>query len=290
MAYTAFTGKIIKHRYGAVRVTLAEAVEVGDLITRNGYLADSEDSKQAVFIACQSGIALAEIWAAMAVEIMKPATIGAQGVPTRGNHGGTVGAPLYLNGTAVGNGEGEAGESQGSGIVQLAGYVTSQDCAMLCPGQVLTTTNLSLTGTLAVAEGVTHTKTLAQVGIATFTATPVFNGGGTITAGQFFSGAPLKFTRTSKSGNAALTAAEAGIILVTADGKTMTLPAVATSAGIRYIIKQTAAHAAGTNVDGNASETIDGDTDLTCGAQFDVLDIVCDGSAWHIIGQIGTWS
>jgi len=112
----------------------------------------------------------------------------------------------------------------------------------------------------------------------------------THTAGQFITGSPQKLTVTSKNDNATLTTAEAGVILVTVDAKTMTLPAASGNAGLRYIIKQTAVHTTGVTIDGNASETIDGDTDPTSSATYDFMDIICDGSNWHVVAKQGTWS
>lgn len=95
----------------------------------------------------------------------------------------------------------------------------------------------------------------------------------------------------TKSSSAVLATTESHcVIIASTDGITLTLPAVATSIGIRYIIKVTATHSDGVVVDGNASETIDGSTSKTSGAQYNILDIICDGLAWHIIGKYGTWS
>ena len=111
----------------------------------------------------------------------------------------------------------------------------------------------------------------------------------TMTAGQFISGSPLKMTITAKTANATLTAAEAGIVTST-DGKTMTLPAASGNSGLRYIIKTIATHSDGVVVDANASETIDGATTKTSPAQYAALDIVCNGTGWHVINSIGTWT
>lgn len=64
---------------------------------------------------------------------------------------------------------------------------------------------------------------------------------------------------------------------------TLTLPAASTSAGLRYYVKKTDSSANTVTVDGNASETIDGATTKVLTAQYDKLQIICDGSAWWII-------
>lgn len=99
-----------------------------------------------------------------------------------------------------------------------------------------------------------------------------------------------KVSITTKNDDAVLTPAEAGVIVVTADDKTITLPAADGNAGLRYGIKVTASHTSGVAVTGNAAEEIDGAGTLTSGAQYSVLDIVCDGTGWHVIGKSGTWA
>ena len=63
---------------------------------------------------------------------------------------------------------------------------------------------------------------------------------------------------------------------------TVTLPAVATSAGYEYYIKNTTDYAV--TIDGNASDTIDGQSDWVIHKAC--LHICCDGSAWWIIGVV----
>jgi len=69
----------------------------------------------------------------------------------------------------------------------------------------------------------------------------------------------------------------------TAGGQiTLTLPAAASHTGRVYFMKKLGA-TANIVVDGNASETIDGNLTHTLSAQFEGISIVCDGSNWHII-------
>ncbi len=111
-----------------------------------------------------------------------------------------------------------------------------------------------------------------------------------VAADDFITGAPTKLLITDKSSTVYLSTAEAGVITVSTDNITMYLPAASNNSGLRYIIKQTASHSTGTKVDGSGSETIDGSTQLLCAAQYDMLDVICDGSNWHIIGKMGTWA
>ena len=110
-----------------------------------------------------------------------------------------------------------------------------------------------------------------------------------LSSGILMSSALPKTTQTTKATSATLKTTDAGIILA-GDGATLTLPAVADNEGIRYIIVCTATFSDGVVVDGNASETISGATTKTSTAQYDTLDIVCDGTAWYILNATGTWS
>lgn len=80
------------------------------------------------------------------------------------------------------------------------------------------------------------------------------------------------------------------IILVTAGAtdKTITLPAAATMAGVILTVKRMDAAAGNVIVDGNASETIDGATTKTLGAQYSAITIVGNGTNWSILNQLGT--
>ena len=82
-----------------------------------------------------------------------------------------------------------------------------------------------------------------------------------------------------------LSPGDSGVILVANTGAmTITLPPAAVSRGVNYkFIKTTAASAI--TLDGNASETINGaTTSALMNAQWEATEIVCDGSAWYIVG------
>ncbi len=64
---------------------------------------------------------------------------------------------------------------------------------------------------------------------------------------------------------------------------TVTLPASQGISGRTYRIKKTDSGGNAVTVDGNASETIDGATTNSLGSQYDVIEIQCDGSNWHIL-------
>lgn len=64
---------------------------------------------------------------------------------------------------------------------------------------------------------------------------------------------------------------------------TITLLAAATAGdGFRLTVKKTDSSSTAVTVDGNASETIDGATTYLLYNQYDSIDLICDGSNWHI--------
>ncbi len=63
----------------------------------------------------------------------------------------------------------------------------------------------------------------------------------------------------------------------------MTLPAVQGISGRIYRIKKTDSGGNAVTVDGSGAETIDGATTNVLSSQYDVIEIQCDGSNWHIL-------
>jgi hypothetical protein len=63
---------------------------------------------------------------------------------------------------------------------------------------------------------------------------------------------------------------------------TITLPAAASNDGRVYHIKKLGT-TANVIIDGNASETIDGETTFTLTIQYESIKLVCDGSNWSIL-------
>lgn len=80
-------------------------------------------------------------------------------------------------------------------------------------------------------------------------------------------------------------AASHHVVLVDASSAevTVTLPAVATTTGRKYYIKKIDSSSNNVVVDGQSSETIDGETTQTISLQYESLTIVNDGSEWFII-------
>ena len=71
----------------------------------------------------------------------------------------------------------------------------------------------------------------------------------------------------------------------TNDNVTINLPAASTVTNRIYQIKKIApaSKTATCTVDGNAAETIDGATTQVIKRRYDSIDIVSDGSNWHIL-------
>jgi len=133
MPYSDWDGKVILHSWGRFRIDLAAACQAGDLLAMDGALADA-DSIAAHCVACEDGASGDTIWAALAVEVRKPPTIGSGGTVTQGNHGGAADDVLYLGGTA-GETVGKLSTATTAVVKQACGLVLSQDRVMICPGR-----------------------------------------------------------------------------------------------------------------------------------------------------------
>lgn len=84
--------------------------------------------------------------------------------------------------------------------------------------------------------------------------------------------------------DATLTASQTVILCDASTGAiTVTLPAASANGGRRYFIKKIDSSAAAVTIDGNASETIDGDLTVVVRLRYRTVLIVCDGSNWHIL-------
>lgn len=143
------------------------------------------------------------------------------------------------------------------------GYVTSNGAYNL----VLSTNEGTDSGTITIADAANGDITIAPNG----------TGQTILTAASF--------TNTAVASAHTMTIAEIGFVTCTsASGAySITLPAVATSAGAWYIFKKTDANANAITLDGNAAETIDGAATVAdIDAQYDEIGCYCDGTAWHI--------
>lgn len=91
---------------------------------------------------------------------------------------------------------------------------------------------------------------------------------------------------SSKSANyTVLSTDRGGIILVDASSGAVTitlLPVADAASGFSLTVIKTDSSSNAVTVDGNLSETINGQTTLTLGAQYDVAETLTDGTAWYL--------
>jgi hypothetical protein len=90
-------------------------------------------------------------------------------------------------------------------------------------------------------------------------------------------------TQTSATYTADATQDEVILCDATAQAITITLPAAATAgAGRRYVVKRINTNSYNCTVDGNGTETIDGDLTQVLTAPWSALPVVTDGSNWFV--------
>jgi len=101
-----------------------------------------------------------------------------------------------------------------------------------------------------------------------------------------------KETITEKSASAYLLAAEAGIIKAMVDDIYLYLPTYVGNTGLNFLIKVMASHSAGVAVcaDTITGGTLDGAAKKTSAAQYNALEVVCDGTQWLSTNMKGTWN
>ncbi len=257
MSYTDKSGKIITEVYGPFKVYAYEAVKDGDLVyfdtTNEGVIpADQSDNEAAHAVCVNGGAAGDTVTCAMGVVFRSPATC-TSGVWSDNAlaAAGDVGSPLYLGES------GAASTSQGATNGQQVGRILDIYTARLVPGEFLTDTNVSLSGTLTVA-GVTslnsvngqgasftngsYTGALSVIGALTGTTASFTNGSYTgaldvhgaltgmtssLTSGSFtgdldvhgaLTGMSASFTNGSFTGTMAITGATTATGAITANG------------------------------------------------------------------------
>ena len=79
------------------------------------------------------------------------------------------------------------------------------------------------------------------------------------------------------------------ILMTTAStDRTVTLPTAADNTGRMITIKKVDSGTGMVTIDGEGSETIDGETTLDLYQQYNSVSLICDGTGWHITGS-GTY-
>jgi hypothetical protein len=130
MAYTDFDGKTIVKTFGRTRMTLAATAKVGDLVNRDGTLADANANKPGNFVVVKAGASGDVVTVARAAEVEKRDTLAVGGAATAGSHSGTIHDLLYLSATA-----GKYSETPVAGVTQVVGHVLSTQRLWIEPAQ-----------------------------------------------------------------------------------------------------------------------------------------------------------
>ncbi len=112
------------------------------------------------------------------------------------------------------------------------------------------------------------------------------SGDANVAAGTI-TGIKLAGSFTALEKDESYTAAGFTVILVSNNGSgiTITLPEAEVNAGKFYYIKKIDSSGGQVTVTGNsASETIDGEIEVRLALQYQFIQVLCDGTVWHIIG------
>jgi len=96
-------------------------------------------------------------------------------------------------------------------------------------------------------------------------------------------GVTYLLSRSQATKDAAYTAATEEYLFCDATGGAFSITLPAVSAGLQYTIKKTDSSANAVTIDGNASETIDGELTQILTTQYDAITIVSDGTSWFTI-------
>ena len=133
--------------------------------------------------------------------------------------------------------------------------------------------------------GIGYTAPAAKLSVdgTTLINTNTDNGVDKLQVSGSISGIGFKQNYVAKTG--AYTATNADYVIDCTSGSfTITLYAASGNAGRILIVKNSGAGSI--TLDGNASETIDGSTTFSLLVQYDVVQIMCDGTNWKIISKL----
>jgi hypothetical protein len=130
MAFTDFTDKTILEAWGLGEITLGADCIKGDLISRDGTLADADANKPASVVALESGDSGDTINVARMAYLQKPSTVGTGGAVTAGDHSGSADDVIWLSATA-----GRGSATPVATIGQQVGYCTSSQRFYLNPSE-----------------------------------------------------------------------------------------------------------------------------------------------------------
>jgi hypothetical protein len=92
------------------------------------------------------------------------------------------------------------------------------------------------------------------------------------------------FSTATKTSNYTITGTDVVIFADATSGNvTITLPTASANAGYRFYVKRIDASANTCSVARSGSDTIDGQTSITVGSQYDSYTVVSNGTLWYII-------
>ena len=168
-----------------------------------------------------------------------------------------------------------AGKGANSDITSLTGLTTPID--ETDGGTGLTTLTA---GDVLYASG---TNTLAKLAKGTADEVLTMNSGATAPEWAESTGGDSDTVVTKTSAYTATVDDNTILCNGTSAAFTITLPASSGNSGLKYNVKKTDSSANAITIDGNASETIDGNLTVSLSSQYDSYTIQCDGTNWYIL-------
>lgn len=186
-----------------------------------------------------------------------------------------AGSGLSISGTTI--------TATGSGTVTSVN-LTAPAAGITVSGGPITASGsitLALTDDLSALEALSGTDTIyRRSGTSTWSAV-------TYGPNQFFaSGALSALSAVSTiTSTTTLDATYSTVLCNNSSDITVNLPAASGCSGRRYVIKKVGNNNNTITIDGNSTETIDGATTLLLYVQYDMVEIVSDGSNWRIVAD-----
>ena len=105
------------------------------------------------------------------------------------------------------------------------------------------------------------------------------------------SGSGTKTITTKSNENYTVLTTDQIILYTTGSSdRTATLPAASGMTGKELTFKKVDSGSGDLIIDGNSSETIDGELTFSLQGQYAYITIISDGTLWHTIGGIGNWA
>lgn len=211
-------------------------------------------------------------------------TVNASGGGLLGTVTGDSQAEVHLRaaGSAAGTWDLLSSNAGGGTWGSISGTLSSQTDLQTALDAKQARSTLTTKGDLYVA---TASATVARQGVGadnTFLKADSSQTNGVIWA----SAAGAALAVTSKTTTYTATTSDDVILASTSGGAwTLTLYAASGNSGKILTIKKTTNDFTVLTIDGNSSETIDGQTTTTLNTQYESIRIICDGTNWHILDR-----